>query len=65
MDEVYLRWRVQKAIELMLHDGGISWNIPGQHWHTEVHGLLEQRELLLTQLSEMHEENNNGTLQIK
>lgn len=44
MDEVYLRWRVQKAIELMLHYGGISWNIPGQNWHAKIHGLLEQQE---------------------
>lgn len=38
----------------MLHDGGISWNIPGQHRHTKIQGLLEQQELLH---SEIHEEN--------
>lgn len=35
----FLRRRVQQASELMLHYCCISWNVPGQHGHTEVHGL--------------------------
>lgn len=31
----------------MLHYGRISWNIPGQHRHAKVHGLLEQQQSIL------------------
>lgn len=42
---IYLRRRVQQASELMLHYGCISWNVPGQHGHPKIHGLLEKRRL--------------------
>lgn len=40
----------------MLHYGGISWNIPGQHRHAKIHRLSEQQELL-HKLSEIHDGN--------
>lgn len=35
----YLRRRVQQTCHFMLHYCRIPWNIPGQHWHPQVHGL--------------------------